>query len=293
MEIFSKTIYEFLLWANCNNHCKFCHQRDFAGNGRLLSKQEKELSIKNALDYISSENFIKGSHVMVCGGELFDDISNGLVIELFKTLSTFMLNDVIDILYVNTNLLTKNINDIIKSLYYIDEVNRLDKVHFTTSYDLDGRFAPMMESRFKENLIAIRDEFSNLPIITNMIMSKDFCKKVISNSFSLRDFAMKFDTEINLLPYIQHLDDTLPEKEEVFKVLEIADSLFPGYIHRYMEQIKLNQKRHVFEYVSGKGFVDSTADNNENCGHSINFTKTFYDKSCFMCEILKKFDFTF
>ena len=104
---------------------------------------------------------------------------------------------------------------------------------------------------------------------------------------------MKFDTEINLLPYIQHLDDALPEKEEVFKVLEIADSQFPGYIHRYVDQIKLNQKRHVFEYISGKGFVDSTADSNENCGHSINFTKTFYDKSCFMCEILKKFDFTF
>ena len=64
-----KPITEFLLWDNCNNNCKFCFQRK---NPRLFSLDGQKQILDNVLSFLNSDDYIKGSHVLVVGGELFD-----------------------------------------------------------------------------------------------------------------------------------------------------------------------------------------------------------------------------
>ena len=75
-----KKIYEFLLWDNCNNNCKFCWQRE---NPRLYDHNTRLIIIDEVIKFIKSDKFEKGSHILVCGGEIFDKPSD------FQVLSTF------------------------------------------------------------------------------------------------------------------------------------------------------------------------------------------------------------
>ena len=64
-----KPIFEFLLWDNCRNDCKFCFQKQ---SNNLLTDEQKALSINKAIDFLQSDKYVAGSHVLLIGGEIFD-----------------------------------------------------------------------------------------------------------------------------------------------------------------------------------------------------------------------------
>lgn len=283
----SKNIYEFLLWANCNNHCTFCHQRLFAKNGRILTYDEKSDSIQQTLDYVYNK-MIKGSHIMLCGGELFDNANDKpLLTYLFESLVEPLRKNYIDIVYLNTNLIYENPSVLFDCLDILSKNDCLHHVNFTTSYDLKGRFiTKSREKLFDRNFILLDDIFPTLNRITNMIMTKDMCKAILAKEFSLERFVNHYNTHINLIPYIRLVDELAPSKQEVLDTLREANRQLPGYLVNYRKNLTSNPTRFVFEYVKDKGFVDSSSNNN-SCGHSVNFTKVFDDGSCFICELGK------
>ena len=52
MEI--KPIYEFLVWDNCNNNCKFCFQRE---NPRLFNQEGRKMVLDQTIKFIDSDQF--------------------------------------------------------------------------------------------------------------------------------------------------------------------------------------------------------------------------------------------
>lgn len=285
----SKIVYEFLLWANCSNNCTFCHQRDILKHN-ILTDNEKSKSIKACLDYIKSENFVKGSHIMICGGELFDNPKDCKKLQyLFTNIAELVLSNHIDIIYLNTNLIYKDLSSLIKCLNILNKNNILSHVHFTTSFDLKGRFKSQEALElFDSNFKYIRNEFLDLNCITNIIMTNTTCQAILNKSFSLKSFSETYNTYINLIPYIKRVESLAATKKDIINTLKEADKQLPGYINAYKTNLQTDYIRYVFEYNKKEGLIDSTAEYN-TCGHCINFTKVFEDNECFICELSKYF----
>ena len=105
MEI--KPIYEFLVWDNCNNNCKFCFQRE---NPRLFNQEGRKMVLDQTIKFIDSDTFKKGSHILICGGEIFDNPKDiNILYDFFSQIIDRMNNGIIDLLYLNTNLIYENI----------------------------------------------------------------------------------------------------------------------------------------------------------------------------------------
>lgn len=90
MEI--KPIYEFLIWENCNNKCKFCPQRD---NAYISSQYQQICALEDVIKFIQSNDFIEGSHVLLVGGEIFC-YSNKLLNNTYRQIIDYMKANVID-----------------------------------------------------------------------------------------------------------------------------------------------------------------------------------------------------
>ena len=69
-----KTIYEFLLWNNCGNNCKFCHQRAHERkiDDKILMPKEQIESLNKCKEFLESDKFEDGNHILLVGGEIFD-----------------------------------------------------------------------------------------------------------------------------------------------------------------------------------------------------------------------------
>lgn len=281
-----KPIHEYLLWNNCSNHCDFCIQ----ATQNRLKKEEQLDSIRLVKTEILS---LVDSHVLIMGGEIFDiidkDIQNALA-ELFLTIHQKMVQNEIELLYLNTNLLydvsyLKNVLDIFKDM--------IGRLRFTTSDDFDGRFKGKSKTRFYKNLIDIRNTYPDLRIVSNTILTKPFCEAVLDGRYSLARYMEMTGCLVNTIPYIKVVNDDLaPEKELVIKTLKRLDEEVTGYSKEFCDDFLLNQPRMLSKYQSKK-LVDVTAED-ANCGHCINFRKCFSDTDeCFVCllKTLSEADF--
>ncbi len=105
-----KPIYEFILWDNCSNNCKFCWQKQ---QNSYSTDEMKDRSIDLVKNFICSENFEIGSHVLLVGGEIFDTMDHKICDKIKMLISLIigkMIASEIDLFYINTNLLNTNFN---------------------------------------------------------------------------------------------------------------------------------------------------------------------------------------
>lgn len=282
-----KPIYEFLLWDNCNNRCQFCFQRE---NPRLFNKDKREMILNKTLEFIESDIFIKGSHILVCGGEIFDKPSDYEMLHtFFSKIIEHMLNDVIDILYINTNLIYKDLTGVIDFLTLIKDNKLLDRIRFTTSYDLAGRFRDKeTELTMLNNLKTIRELFKDMGIVVNTILTKQVCEAIINKTFDITKFMKEYNCWVNLLPYIV-LDKSLtPTRSQIIKTLKLVDQENEGYLNKYVPNMSITQEKWLYMYKNDE-FQFCSCELAE-CGHSVNF-KRYSDKgTCFCCDLKEIFN---
>ena len=181
-----KKIYEFLVWDNCNNNCQFCWQRE---NPRIYNFEQRRQILMNVIKFINSSEFIKGSHVLICGGEIFDKPSDFIVLQdFFKDIINLMNNNIIDLLYVNTNLIYLNINALYDFLEKIKQNNLFHRLKFTSSYDIEGRFKSEHDRQIMlTNLKTINNQY-NLNTVVNTILTKPCCDAILNNEFNVKEF---------------------------------------------------------------------------------------------------------
>ena len=281
-----KPIYEFLLWDNCNNHCKFCFQRP---NPRLFNFNQRKVILDNVITFLESDEFIKGSHILVVGGEIFDKVNDFPVLkEFFDKIVLKMLDNTIDLLYINTNLIYKDMSGVWNLLDCLLKNNLLERLRFTTSYDLAGRFKNKEDKELMlRNLKSINVNYPKCPVVTNIILTKQVCNAICDRTLSIKNFMKEYTTKVNLIPYIIFDETLAPDLEEIVEALQIVDKEVPGYISRYILNLDLAQDKLLYKFENGK-FNFCSCENGE-CGHSINFKRYSNHGSCFICDLKRIF----
>lgn len=288
-----KPVFEFILWPNCKNNCKFCWQKQQIKDGKqhLLQPSEKANSITEVLHFLQSSKLEYNSHVLLVGGELFDshDVDNDLN-KLLQTCVGLMLIGKIDLLYINTNLIYKIRDDspLINFLSSVDLYNLFDRLRFTTSYDLNGRFNGESEQLMLNNLSNLHSRFENLRVVTNIIMTNTMCEAILDKSFDYIGFERKYYTHIHPIPYIELGSDLTPTRFQIIQTLQYINSLKPWFIADYLMRMDLNQDKRLFMF-NGSELVNVSAPVLE-CGHSSNFRLYTKSHSCFICDMKEVFE---
>lgn len=307
-----KKIYEFLLWNNCSNNCSFCHQRSHERriDDKILNPQQQIHSLTLCKDFLNSE-FEKGNHILLCGGEVFDVVNpdvKACLKDLLNQVLLQMISNEIELLYLNTNLLYEDTEVLDWFLDKIEENKLFDRLHFTTSYDIVGRFCVRSERLFYRNLKRLTDRYKDIHIIVNTILTKEACKRICEDRFgadfileylrdqgkeinTLKDWTDYFRVQVNTIPYIKLNYENAPEaptRDEVFSALLHLDTVIPGYLKQYAENIALTQEKLLYEYNKTDDKYLFCSSSMSDCGHSVNFKLSFADSDkCFPCEIKK------
>lgn len=308
-----KKIYEFLLWNNCNNNCTFCHQRSYQKkcSDKILNPQEQIESINECKNFLKTE-FEKGNHILLVGGEIFDTLNEKVqesLKSLFDQVISQMLSEEIDLLYLNTNLLYQNTDLLYYFLDRIDCHNLFNRLHFTTSYDIKGRFnCQKSEMLFYKNLKTLTDTYKDIKVIVNTVLTNNACKRICEDwfgadfllehlknqektQFTIKDWIDYFRVDINTIPYIKLDSEEAPEmptRNTVFETLLHIDTIIPGYLETYANNISLKQEKLLFEYNKTQKKYIYCSSKNSDCGHSENFKLSFSDSDkCFPCEVKK------
>lgn len=294
MDKIIKPIFEFILWDNCGNNCKFCWQKK---HYCPLSDEQKSVSVERVFDFIESDRFIRGSHMLLVGGELFDtpklDSSAHLLTLMDRIVGMMMVGDV-DLFYVNTNLLYEDLTLLEKLLQKIEVCGLSDRLRFTTSYDIFGRFGPDEMGRgnslWARNMATIRREYPSINVVINTILTRQYCKLVIGcpELELVGAFRKRYGSYVNLLPYVAVDGDFTPERNDVFRTLRITEDRNSGYLDGYIRNFDLPQEKLIYRYVDG-GLIFSSSEL-AKCGHGINFSSYSGGNTCFICDIKELFN---
>ena len=286
-----KPIYELLLWNNCNNNCKFCFMKHNHHDNKFLSDENKKSSMKQALQLLNSDSYINGSHVLLVGGELFDTKFSQETENYFKyflnTIVHYMVSGKIDLLYINTNLIYQDLSYLYYFLDLIRDFELFDRLKFTTSYDLYGRFNDSRSKHIVEyNLSKVVCDYKKINIVVNMIMTKQFCESVLSGRFNIKTFMDDFCVNVNTIPYIILHDSMAASRDQIYKTLLTLDRQIPGYLRSYIDNISLSQDKLLYEY-DGEKYVFMSS-KNAPCGHNENFHLCNIERDrCFVCDMIQ------
>ena len=281
-----KPVFEFLLWDNCSNNCKFCYQK--LHYNKFTFEQRKQ-SVQLVKQFINSDDFINNSHVLLVGGELFDDIANyNLLVDMAVFISDKMLNHCIDLLYINTNLIYSDLQMLYEFLNVFQENGLIQNIKFTSSYDIYGRYENNASNMlFLQNLQHVKQQFKYLNIVVNSILTKQMCEAILNNTFSVRKFCNTYNVKINTIPYINFNNELLASRHVIFNTLSHINKENPGFLESYIYDMDIKQEKRLYVYKNNTLNYESSALN--TCGHSINFAKYSLDNTCFVCDLKRLF----
>lgn len=286
-----KATYEFILWPNCHNNCTFCFQKEQLRQGKLhlFSYEDKEKAILDTMLLLGT-NFQNGNDVMLTGGELFDDPQiHPLLKDFFDLVAYYLHVGVINELYLNTNLIYKKLEPITHFLFICEQGEVLDKVHFTTSYDFDGRFKNGTEQLMLKHLNTVSRMFSKARIFVNTMLSKTTCERILSGEFSVKSFSERYNCYVNLLPYIQLIPQITASRSLIVQTLQKVDEEIPGYVNDYLVRLDVNQEKHVYCYNPMTREYEYSSCALAECGHSENFRRYSDSGTCYVCDMKRVF----
>lgn len=282
-----KKVYEFLVWDNCKNNCSFCFQRE---KPRIFNKEQRKKILNEVITFLNSDRYVKNSHILICGGEIFDKPSDFNILDtFFKKIITLMENNIIDLLYINTNLIYKDLNGVYNLLNLIKNKNLFDRLKFTTSYDLKGRFKSKEDELLMlTNLKTIKNIYPECNIVTNIILTKQVCENILNNTFVLSNFIKEYQCKVNLIPYIVYDKNLSASRSVIFNTLKYVNKDIPGYLAEYIPNISIEQEKLLYMYKNNE-FVFCSCKLSD-CGHSINFKRYSENNTCFCCDLKEVFE---
>lgn len=281
---------EFLLWSNCNNNCKFCWQNKIHDLSTILNEEEMLDSLKQAISKI--KEIKNGDDLLIVGGEVLADYYYTVdkkLDELFVIVKKKMERNEIRYFYINTNLLYDNLINVTALMNIF--IGMRDRIKFTTSYDVYGRFDNEDAKKlFFENIRVLKEKYPDINIVVNSILTKQLIDNIITGEYNYKQMIDEYNLSyINLIPYIPVKDDNSMNTNfnDIIKALSIVNQQDPGYIKHYIDDFDLNQNKILYEYHKDKGYVECTAEYNI-CGHNKNFMKVL-NGECYICKLKDMF----
>lgn len=290
---------EFILWSNCTNRCDFCWQCKMHDISTVLTTEEMVASIFQVYHKIKYE-INDGDDVLLVGGEILNSYSQATdeaIKMLIDTCVSLVKEDKIRYLYINTNLIYENRTNLD---YLLTSFNGIeDRLKFTTSYDVYGRFNHSLDKKespalkiWFNNILYIKNNYPKTNIVVNVIITKQLVEKAKVDDW-ITDWNM-FQTNlgikyINFIPYIPVEDDRSMDVtfKDIVKVLAAEEKRNPGYINFYINDFDNNQDKILYEYHKDKGYIECTAKYSE-CHHNENFKKVLGNE-CYICKLKEVF----
>ena len=280
--------YEFVLWPNCHNDCSFCFQKEQIRRGvlRTLTDDEYAKSVTRVIEFLHAASYTYGSNVMLVGGELFDYSPCMQALHpLLKEVISLLKNGSINELYLNTNLIYKQIYMVFAFIQNCKDADVISKLHFTTSYDFDGRFCKGTENLMLRNLQALTNSYPECPVYVNTMLSKRACELIVHGKFSVREFASRYKCYVNLIPYIELIPEITAERSLIIKALQKVDQEIPGYVTDYLTRLDINQEKRVYQYNPDKDLLEDCSCATLPCGHAVNFARYSRGSTCYICDM--------
>ena len=281
-----RTMQEFILWSNCTNNCAFCWQQKKKDLTAFLNEKEMLECITETSIRLDSIN--DGDDVLLVGGEILAPYFSSVNVALHKLIDKcieMLKSDRIRYLYINTNLIYINRSNL---TYLLDMVKGIeDRLKFTTSFDVYGRFETGIEKNiFFDNLAYIRDNYPEINVVINSIITK----QLVASGFDFEKFKDEYKVRyINFIPYIPVVDDRCMDVEfkDIVKILVDFERKHKGYIKNYINDFDLNQNKVLYEYHKDTGYRECTS-KYASCGHNENFKKVLGDE-CYICKLKELF----
>lgn len=280
---------QYELWKDCNNKCKFC----FNKNQKDVNKIESlNFVINNLLDK-ETDNY---NEIGFIGGEFFDgQLKNEEVKTLFYKLFEICkeksdLNK-LDKLYFTTSLIfdiSKN-TDLIQFLDYLKELKLLNKSLLCTSFDLKYRFHnSKLLNYWTENMKFIHEQYPELKLHTEIIVTQFFIDAVLNNTFSITEFKRMYNTSLDYIEpasgfyYLdkesmsKDLPDFFPTKSSFIKFLKKV-GIDSDEIELY-KFLSMNTRSSTMYYtIDGKRFVIKNRRTNKENKFESSSTKAKYE----------------
>lgn len=270
---------EYLLWNNCPNNCSFCHLK----NEYQSTKEDKLKSIQLTMEDISKQT--EPFNCLLVGGEIFVGLENEVKQELEKLYELIFSNQLINIIYINTNIIY-NINDfLLNILFMARDYNRIKYIHFTVSDDVVGRFNDSKKLLFVNNLQTLRNRFPLLDIIVNTILTDEFCDYVINKKYNIKQYCDKYKVKVNVLPYVDlnGIDSFIPTLDKLVKTLTILKSQYPDWFKGYQEIFTKKSSLMFLQQYNKDNTLHNVNADSLKCGHSENFSTCCKERKCYSC----------
>ena len=277
---------EFLLWSNCPNNCQFCWQRKMDKAETNLTEAEKLQAIDAVKNEIATLDY---TDILIVGGEVYCTHSqavNDALIGLFELIKERIDNGLTRLMYANSNLLYDDLSVVMGLLDIF--TGSEDKLRFTTSYDIYGRYSDEAHRQlFLNNLAYITQHYPKIHPVVNCILTSQMCDYITGGHFNIGSFAETYRLAfVNMIPYIpvEQGDIMTPTWSQVTGALTYIETIAPHYLHNYVYQLDFHQDRVLKEYHKSEGFVVCTSEYLA-CGHNSNYTRATDDGSCYVCKM--------
>lgn len=255
---------QFQLWRDCEIGCKFCQ------NLGLENQNSKIDNIQFAIDTIRHNPIIKEyNEIGIIGGELFgkqlrDEKVRSKFFELVKLIAG---SEQFKKFYLGTALIFKDLIDLFLVLEIFREHGKLDKVLICTSYDTIYRFNENSHKLWTFNMRTIHDFYPSVQLHVEIILTEDFCQKVIKHQFNPREFKTGMNCHIDYIEpmvnipnisieeYNRRLPNFLPKRKTFLEflkfgkekgIIDFSTFLSPN-LHSDLYFIEQNGKPYVFD----------------------------------------------
>ena len=188
---------QFELWKDCNNGCKFCFNKG-------QSKIDKLKSLIQVKQRILDLDFKNIQGIAFIGGEFFDnqlsdDIVNTEFFNLFDIVNSLLEKKIINFCFFTSSLILDRNNYLVPFLDFLKKSGYLEKYTICTSYDLKYRFHNNGEERWKDNILFLKNNYPELKVHTEIILSGFLIDAVLSDRFNIKDFSREFNTKVDFL----------------------------------------------------------------------------------------------
>jgi hypothetical protein len=184
---------QYQLWSDCRNNCKFC----------LCQKQtpiDKKYALEFVLNKLNDEEVKDFDEVGLIGGEIFDvEIDDPEVNKLFYEVVRKICCMHFKKFYIATNLIYDMDKHLVPLLNFLRDMKMADRTLICTSYDTKWRFTEEKKKTWHDNMMRLKNEFSDFYTHVEIILTGDFIDNVLSNNFDIKYFSQYYHTRIDYI----------------------------------------------------------------------------------------------
>lgn len=295
---------QYELWKDCKNGCKFCFNKGQPD----LDKLESLNFIINKIQEPEVDDY---SEIGFIGGEFFDDQLNDVkvwmkFIEIFDICKQKIECGKIKKIYLTTSLLYKVNRFLLPFLNLMRAFGISDKILICTSYESKYRFhTKELLKLWQDNMLWLHEEFPEVKLHTEMIVTQFFIDEVLNDTFSITKFKETYHTEVDYIEpasgfyYIDKQDmykdikDFFPTKSSFIKFLiKTAVKSKEISLFKFLSMNIRSDK--VYCYLDGKllcldsrrktnkGFIDAKKD------AKIKYEMGFIDSNDKMIDVVRQ-----